>query len=670
MKTLHQSIPSLLSTLLAAAVLQGSALNPQSRWQVRDYYNTVYPHLSGVPMGWTGSYTTGTAGSVSADWQEAVRTRVNFYRTMAGIRGEVVFDPGLNAKCQQSSFMMSVNNALSHTPPTSWRHWTRDGYDAAHNGNLAIGSSGVAAIDGYMADFGSNNSSVGHRRWILLPGNPVMGNGDVPGSASFGKAEANTLWIQPAQTTPRPETSFDFIAWPPPGHVPNTLVWPRWSFSHPDADFSNASVQMQSGGQSVPVQWETFQSYLPESTIVWVPGGMNADDFETWPLGGGDETVRVSVNNVRIAGRNRSFQYDVVIFDPVRPGPEEWESEIIPPGKAVNTAPARFTVTTRPWSEGVQGRILTAEEFASLHGAEGGDNPFTGSVSGGYSIIQDSRVAAGSKAFLLTHLSEATAQTLTFSDELLITDNKASLTFSSSLSHASRYQRASVELNSGESGNWRTIWRRAGPVGYNDRFTSESIDLSDWHGKTVRIRFTYSFTEGGYASWTTGPASHVGWAIDNIRLSGVWKINTRVLMPIVWDGSHFETMVETPGRYFLQAREFAFDGFPMDWGRIQSIEVEPAGLLEGHQGRWGEDPILGWVYNPDDDWRYSPETGFLYVREFPWIHTESGWLLYLRGSLDSGLWLYHEIHGFSYAHSSLHGGFLHAPFSGNSWKPF
>ena len=235
----------LMGWLSLAPLASGYELDPDNRWQIRDYYSTVYPYLAGAEMDWTGSYANGDAGTVSGSWKEATRVRVNYYRRMAGLGNEIILDPVLNEKCQQAALMMSENGRLSHDPSPSgnWTFWTQGAYDAARNGNLSLGSAGAEAVDGYMADFGTDqypdwNNTVGHRRWILFPQTLVMGTGDVPGNPATNKREANTLWVFPGEFGPRPQTRDEFIAWPPRGYVPNTLVWSRWSLSYPNADFS------------------------------------------------------------------------------------------------------------------------------------------------------------------------------------------------------------------------------------------------------------------------------------------------------------------------------------------------------------------------------------------------------------------------------------------------
>ena len=133
----------------------------------------------------------------------------------------------------------------------SWLCYTGDGANAAGNSNLAIGGAGPAAISLYILDNGSNNTAVGHRRWILYPQTQTMATGDV--SASGGYPAANATWVFDSNYGgPRPDTRDGFVSWPPPGFVPYPTVWNRWSFSYPNADFAAATVTVSSNGTNDP----------------------------------------------------------------------------------------------------------------------------------------------------------------------------------------------------------------------------------------------------------------------------------------------------------------------------------------------------------------------------------------------------------------------------------
>ncbi|NDV63119.1 hypothetical protein G0Q06_11700 [Puniceicoccales bacterium CK1056] len=652
---------------IATGQLSGSPVDPDNRWQMRDYFNAVYQYGSNFEMEWTGNYGSGRAGSLSADWQEATLNRINFYREMAGVPSDVVFDPVLSEKSQKSAFMMSANNNYSHTPPSNWLYWSQDAYDAAYNGNLALGSTGIDSIRGYMSDYGSNNKAVGHRRWILYPNTSVMGSGDVPGTDPSTRPASNVLWVIPQTFGERPETRDEFVAWPPRGYVPSELVYSRWSFSHPDADFSNATVSMVSNGQSVPVRIDSRQNGYGDNTIVWIPNGMSTSGFVTWPTPASDQPVEVTVNSVRINGVTRSFTYTVTIFDPDNAGSGEFHSTGYPVGPVLVDYPSEFAVSSRPFAEGVQGRVIEAEPYTTVLDAEDGFQPFEADTSGGYSIVQNGRRANGHSAYQLAN-PDATTQTLTHPDTFIVKDGQPRLYFNSSLAWATSDQVARVEINAGSSENWQEIWRLTGLVQSNNDFTSETLDLSEWSGKTVRIRFRYSL-EG--TSYYAGSSSNSGWVIDDISLSGVDRVAEIDELPAQMGTNSLHITFDSNEPAFLQTRDFAFGGFPLDWGPI--VEVEPvtySGIENSNTGNWEWDPVFGYNQQLDLDWTYASALGWINTDNFPWVCTTSGWFRYMHGSVDKGLWLYSPEWGFVYTDSGMSERFRYAPFTSESSSSF
>ncbi len=289
-----------------------STLNMQDRASVQAFYAAEYSPAA-PDYGWTGDVATCNAGDTSAAFKAAMLRRVNFYRAMAGIPANVTFTDAFNRKAQQAALMMAAEGSLSHFPPETWACYTAEGREAAENSNLhmAIPSSGVRAIDSYIKDSGAGNDAVGHRRWILFPQTLTMGTGDVPSTArSWG---ANALWV--FGETSRIRTARDeFVAWPPPGFVPYQIVYPRWSFSYPRANFANATVSMQQNGQPVELRQERVQNGFGEHTIVWIPLGLS--DRASWPKPDADTTYTVTISNVVIGGQARNFTYTVTVFVP------------------------------------------------------------------------------------------------------------------------------------------------------------------------------------------------------------------------------------------------------------------------------------------------------------------------------------------------------------------
>src|SRR5207249_3761253 len=221
-----------------------------------------------------------------------VALRINYYRAMAGVPAGIVFNSTFNTKDQAAALIMSANNSLSHTPPMSWTCYSADGYEAAGQSNIAIGNAGPDAISAYIEDFGGNNAVVGHRRWILYPQTQLMGTGDVPETGS--NYDGNAVWVQDGHYfDTRPATRDDFVSWPPPGFVPYPVVFARWSFSYPDADFSSATASVTSNGVPLSVAREAVTNGFGENTLVWVPAGLDPNNLTSFSRPASDTVYHV-----------------------------------------------------------------------------------------------------------------------------------------------------------------------------------------------------------------------------------------------------------------------------------------------------------------------------------------------------------------------------------------
>jgi uncharacterized protein YkwD len=301
-------VPQISTTLNSAA-----GVNISSRQSVLDYYNQVYLGNTSAQISWTGSQSSCVPGTTSAAFRDAVLQRINYFRAMAGVPANVTFSDASNLKAQAAALMMSANGQLSHSPDTSWKCYTTEGATGAGSSDLYLGSYSWNAISGYMLDPGSGNSAAGHRRWILYPQTQVMGTGDIPTSSSYYSANALVVF-DTHYSDPRPTTRDGFVAWPPPGYVPYPIVYARWSFSYPSADFSAAAVTMTSNGASVSLAQSAVANGYGENTLVWIPLGMS--DSATWSRPSADTSYNVTVSNVKIGGVARSFSYTVTIFAP------------------------------------------------------------------------------------------------------------------------------------------------------------------------------------------------------------------------------------------------------------------------------------------------------------------------------------------------------------------
>lgn len=286
-------------------------IDTSSRESVMSLYASEYESGSDMPVTWTGSQSACNAGDIPAALRESTLRRINWFRAMAGVPANITFNATYNAHAQKMAMMISANGQLSHNPPSTWACFSNEGQLAARNSNLILGAGGVESVDLYMWDYGSNNAAVGHRRWMLYPQTLEMGMGDVPQGGAY--RASNTLWVIDTNTwKPRPNTRDQFVAWPPPGFVPYTTIYPRWSLSYPGADFTRAAVSMSLNGAAMPVRLEAVANGYGENTLVWIPNGLS--DGARWPEPDSDQPVRVTVSNVIVNGAARNFEYTVTII--------------------------------------------------------------------------------------------------------------------------------------------------------------------------------------------------------------------------------------------------------------------------------------------------------------------------------------------------------------------
>lgn len=263
-------------------------------------YNRTEPAIE-----WTGDASACNGGTTSAMYQQSILQRVNWFRNMAGLP-DISYRADLNAQQQAGALISAANNSLSHTPDSSWKCWTQAGYDANRSSNLALGISGVGAVDAYIDDLGDNNKPVGHRWWLFHPGLKTITSGDLPRTANTSATNA----IRVADVDWSVTASRDgFVAWPPPGYVPYHVVYPRWSVMTfapwgSQSDFSNATVTVT--GPNGPV--DVIYDHRSAGRIVFVPAG-----FERAPLKvSSDQKYTVNVTGVN-GGPRSSYTYDVVV---------------------------------------------------------------------------------------------------------------------------------------------------------------------------------------------------------------------------------------------------------------------------------------------------------------------------------------------------------------------
>ena len=313
-------------------------IDTTSKQAVVDAYRSYYMTSATAPLVWSGgSWDPARPGTINEDFRTDNLRRLNWFRAMAGLPGNVVFDAAFNAKCQAGALMISAaNNFPGYGDiPSNWPAYSTDGADGCRNSNLSSGGTpgnGVSTIDGYFTE---SLDTAGHRWWLLRPGLVRSGLGVVPASNSLTPGdyrynEGDTIWVASAGPTASPAP---VVAWPPAGYFPLGVAFEsgsnaqgastgyvyqmaprRWSVFLDAADFSNAVVTMKKNGAAIETAVTTRLPSGADSGIVWkLPAELVAT--EPSPLAKHGDVYDVTVAGVQAGGQSRTITYTVRMID-------------------------------------------------------------------------------------------------------------------------------------------------------------------------------------------------------------------------------------------------------------------------------------------------------------------------------------------------------------------
>lgn len=242
------------------------------------------------------------AGELSPDGVNDGMRRTNYYRWLAGLGPAAA--AAAHAQAQHCALVSAWNpvGPGAHSPDPSAVCYTPEGAAGAGSSNIAWGvHTPVSAIDAWMDDWG-NETTMGHRRWIL---NPPLSNvqlGVYHGGTSYGGASCMSVFGS-GGSGPRP----DWVAYPPPGFSPAGLPGigsgrsNQWTF-HAPWSFSSVTVSVtrMSDGADLPVTILPLSASggfgYPAATS-WIPMGWSAVAGETY--------------RVVVTAGTRSATYDV-----------------------------------------------------------------------------------------------------------------------------------------------------------------------------------------------------------------------------------------------------------------------------------------------------------------------------------------------------------------------
>ncbi|MEC8380379.1 MAG: CAP domain-containing protein [Myxococcota bacterium] len=217
---------------------------------------------------WSGSVSSCNAGSVSSTGMDNALRQVNLFRWLSELP-PVSTSEMLNGKAQECALMMDANNTLTHNPSSNFGCYTGDGAQAASSSNLSP-YPGVYSVELYMSDPG-NETTLGHRRWILSDGLGPIGLGSTE--------EFSCMWVHGGSGS----DSRAWTAWPPAGIVPlsiNVLGWADleetgWSLQSDLINLDNATVTItRDDGTDMPVTVTELGAYYGSRwAISMVPSG-------------------------------------------------------------------------------------------------------------------------------------------------------------------------------------------------------------------------------------------------------------------------------------------------------------------------------------------------------------------------------------------------------------
>ena len=259
-------------------------------------------HVVTTPSPLTASGQDCDAGTLKQGAINDTLARLNLFRWLSGL-GPTADDAALNAGAQLCANLEAWWNFGSggnpHSPPPSSKCYTAEGASFAGQSNIAWGSGHPAqSIDQYMEDWG-NETTMGHRRWIVNPPLNPVGIGYWETGGQYGNAQCLRVFGQ-SGNGPNPP----WVAVPNQGFVPRVVATWTWTFHGDMGGVPNAQVSVLSVDDNTPLEVKILplQQGFGKAAISWVPVGWQAQAGKTYRvtvsgIGGGDVVYDVKPVN-------------------------------------------------------------------------------------------------------------------------------------------------------------------------------------------------------------------------------------------------------------------------------------------------------------------------------------------------------------------------------------
>jgi hypothetical protein len=280
---------SVVAPAVVAPTTVVGAVNRNSRTSVLSAYKNRYVAALKVANAWTGSVSGCVMGANSAAYTRATLQAINWARGQSGMPPVVGTASTYSSRAQAASLIMHAQDALSHSPTTSWSCWSSTGSAGASHSLLALGVAGARSIGTYLAEPGAN-TPVGHRRWLLYPRLGRIGIGNT--------SRAGAVYvITPLVALPAGAPAY--YAWPTSGYFPRAAE-PRglWSLScSRRCSFASARVRVVGpNGKAVAVTRYAPVSGYGDPTLAFRLATIPSHTATA------DARYRVTVTGIRTAG--------------------------------------------------------------------------------------------------------------------------------------------------------------------------------------------------------------------------------------------------------------------------------------------------------------------------------------------------------------------------------
>jgi hypothetical protein len=623
---------------------RGFSVNTADRNDVVAFWQAVYTASEGFEsrMNWTGNYSTGDPGSTSRAYMDDVERRVNYFRAMAGVPADVTLntaapvriDPGdahvpdaatlKSSAAQRAAFLVTVNNTVSHNPPSNSTGFSAAAWNGCAKGNLGWGLHGPRAVTEYFREVLENglsnfNVTVGHRRWLLLPRSTDFATGDVPASANHSRVAANSLYVVPRSSELRTIDS-QFVSYPSAGFFPAPVNSKFWSLSYRGADFSAATVTMtDAAGTPMAVTIQARNGNNGDPAIVWqVPPAAAVSSVTQ------DVTFHVHVAGISGAGVPTSHSYSVTLIHPdlvtanqsltgtnapAAGVPARYFFQ--PPSMADSVSVTAFRSTANSWTENAEvanetvSRVIdgTAANYSLRATASFSSMP-------SFSMVTGSRSFRLSFPYLPTIYTDPNVEQSFELDRAVIPLAGASLGFRYKRGYTTSSTALLVETSSNDGVTWQTAKSIVGRSDTNVDTSSTNDSITLPAGSTplrVRFRLVRLNSTGQIYDVATAPNQPTGFFIDEIAISGGEWLDPRAVNHLPAGSNHFTFSAATAGatpaageRWTLRMRtrlgnRWMNHGPPIGL-TVAAVPLTGYGAWEAYQF-----PTLSGGFNGDDD---------------------------------------------------------------------